>query len=87
MPPANPGLGPFLAQLRSRLDGLHAQELISLLLAHAESLAPAERQPFLSILAAEPPATTAGGAGLLEEIAAFVELLHGRRVRRWLGLG
>jgi len=77
MPPAHPGLGPFLAQLRSRLDGLHAQELISLLLAHAESLAPAERQPFLAIFAAEPPATTAGGAGLLEEIAAFVERLRG----------
>jgi len=46
MPSDHPGLGPFLSQVRTRVDGFDADELRALLLAHAESLEPAARAPF-----------------------------------------
>jgi len=78
MPSEHPGLGPFLSQVRTRVDRLDARQLRALLLAHAESLEPAARLPFLSSFdAATTPAETADDAVLLDDIAAFVERVRG----------
>ena len=72
MPSDHLGLGPFLSQVRSRADKFDAEELRALLLAHAESLEPAARAPFLSMFTPVPAsARTPDGRTLLDDIAAF----------------
>lgn len=78
MPSDHLGLGPFLSQVRSRAEKFDAEELRALLLAHAESLEPAARAPFLSIFTpARASARTAEDRTLLDDIAAFVGRIRG----------
>jgi hypothetical protein len=78
MPSDHLGLGPFLSQVRSRAEKFDAEELRALLLAHAESLQPAARAPFLSIFTPAPAsARTAEDRTLLDDIAAFVGRVRG----------
>src|SRR6266700_3007118 len=62
--PASPALGPFLADLESRLLALSADELRAALVAHAERLPSDQRASFLSIFwpapASEPMPAASG---------------------------
>jgi len=79
------GLGPFLDELESRLQALHAEEMASALLAHAERLPPLQRKPFLQMFASgdgsEPAAETGYEAAAAvacadADAAAFRRELH-----------
>ena len=85
MPSDHPGLGPFLSQVRTHVDGFDADELRARLLAHAESLEPAARAPFLSIFTvASAPVRTADDSTLLDDIGAFVgRIRDGEYVDGW----
>ncbi|MCA1697495.1 MAG: hypothetical protein LC790_00735 [Actinobacteria bacterium] len=80
-------LASFLDALEARLCELTAEQVGAALLAHAERLVPAEREPFLAIFAepgfdrraARAPDAAGEPDPLLAEIDAFVERLRGGR--------
>jgi hypothetical protein len=73
----------FITELSSRLDKLSYDELLAIILHHAETLSPAERQPFLEIFSGlerrrEPKPVVTEADYLLKEIDAL-----GKRVENY----
>ena len=79
------GLGPFLEVLEQRLDALSEEQLREILLDHATWLPASERAGFLAVFDLRPgaPGSPTGhaaptaDAGLLAEVASFVEDIAG----------